>query len=315
MNLKAKLPSSPPYSNGKGRAGSVGLLRPLLTVLVASHLGLLGMSGPAWADCHLNSSAEGAHEDANSVDPGTDIDSPDLNAQSPEITPEDLRDKTAAEIKELAKRLGLKPFGSRDPTIQERARHFGWPYKWRDPQTNLWRLRLDPGHKDPSGKPYENPRAGVPHVHGTDEEGNDIRDPDEQNCQGEGDKHFPLVDPPPDADDDTAEEKVTRAASLKPPTILPPAQGEGDVGGEAEWDVIVARAPDEVRTLRFDFGDGTSQTVEVAPGTGVKTVTFTHLFPVDTDLPFYTPYVKTYEQTATILETGMSSHAFTLHTC
>lgn len=62
------------------------------------------------------------------------------------------------------------------------------PNKWRDPESGGERLRIDPGHIDPTtGKPYDNPRAAVPHAHGYDKDGNKIGDP-----QSGSDPHFPL---------------------------------------------------------------------------------------------------------------------------
>ena len=49
-------------------------------------------------------------------------------------------------------------------------------------------MRIDPGHADPkTGKPYDNPRAADPHVHGYDPAGNKIHDPLAGN-----DLHFPI---------------------------------------------------------------------------------------------------------------------------
>jgi hypothetical protein len=49
-------------------------------------------------------------------------------------------------------------------------------------------MRINPGHVDPkTGKPYDNPRAADPHVHGYDQAGNKIRDPSAGN-----DPHFPI---------------------------------------------------------------------------------------------------------------------------
>lgn len=62
------------------------------------------------------------------------------------------------------------------------------PNKWRDPETGDERIRIDPGHIDfKTGKPYDNPRAAEPHVHGYDKFGNKIRDPSAGN-----DPQFPI---------------------------------------------------------------------------------------------------------------------------
>lgn len=62
------------------------------------------------------------------------------------------------------------------------------PNKWRAPETGEERIRIDPGHIDKeTGKPYDNPRAAQPHVHGYDKAGKKIGDPGARN-----DPHFPL---------------------------------------------------------------------------------------------------------------------------
>ncbi len=94
------------------------------------------------------------------------------------LTPGAVSDKSAGDIRDLADRRGLEPFGQPDQDGQAR--------KWRDPETHVQRLRIDQGHVDPStGKPFEDPRAAVPHVHAYDTEGKPILDAD-------GNKHFPL---------------------------------------------------------------------------------------------------------------------------
>ncbi len=99
-------------------------------------------------------------------------------APAPEIKPEDLTGKTAGEVKDLAKEKGLVS----DPKN---------PNKFRDPNTNKERLRIDKGHVDPkTGKPYDNPNAAGDHAHGYEPDGKTpIRDPQT------GDKHFPLRPP------------------------------------------------------------------------------------------------------------------------
>lgn len=53
--------------------------------------------------------------------------------------------------------------------------------------TGKERIRIDPGHVDKTtGKPFDNPNAAQPHVHGYDPAGQKIRDP------ATGDPHFPL---------------------------------------------------------------------------------------------------------------------------
>ena len=92
------------------------------------------------------------------------------------ITADDLRDKTPDEIEDLAQDQGYV----RDPKK---------PNKWRDPVTGDERIRIDPGHIDPTtGRPYNNPRAAAPHVHGYDQNGRKIGDPTTPN----NDPHFPL---------------------------------------------------------------------------------------------------------------------------
>jgi RHS repeat-associated protein len=93
---------------------------------------------------------------------------------SPEITAKDLQGKTADEIRRLADDKGLKP----DPNK---------PDKFRDPVTGQERLRIDRGHVDrQTGKPYNNPNAARPHVHGYRPDGTRIVDPKSK------DPHFPL---------------------------------------------------------------------------------------------------------------------------
>jgi RHS repeat-associated protein len=99
-----------------------------------------------------------------------------LPPQSPDITYQDLDGKTQAEIEQMAQSKGL---------IQDPNK----PNKWRDPVTNKERIRIDPGHVDPTtGLPYNNPRAAGPHVHGYDKSGNKIGDPGAGN-----DPHFPIT--------------------------------------------------------------------------------------------------------------------------
>jgi pyruvate/2-oxoglutarate dehydrogenase complex dihydrolipoamide acyltransferase (E2) component len=128
--------------------------------------------------------AENAADTASS---GPDV--PDPNASSPEITPEDLKAKTQQEIRELAQRLGLRLFGD--------SNHPLYPRKWKDPETKQERLRLDPGHTDKfTGKPVDNPRAAVPHVHGYTPDGAKIGDPDDISMRyPKGDPHFPTTGP------------------------------------------------------------------------------------------------------------------------
>lgn len=93
----------------------------------------------------------------------------------PEVKPEDLKGKTAGQVRDTAKAIGLVP----DPKK---------PDKFRDPKTGKERMRIDRGHVDPkTGKPFDNPNAAGPHAHGYEPDGKTpIRDPDT------GDKHFPL---------------------------------------------------------------------------------------------------------------------------
>ncbi len=89
--------------------------------------------------------------------------------------PDDLRGKSRDELEQLARDKGL---------VQDSKR----PNKWRDPVTGDERMRIDPGHVDPrTGLPYNNPRAAQPHVHGYDDSGSKIRDP-----QAGNDPHFPI---------------------------------------------------------------------------------------------------------------------------
>jgi RHS repeat-associated protein len=95
-------------------------------------------------------------------------------ASSPRIEPSDLQGKTQGEIEQTAKDKGL---------VQDSKR----PNKYRDPVTGKERIRIDPGHVDKTtGKPFNNPNAAQPHVHGYDPDGQKIRDP------ATGDPHIPL---------------------------------------------------------------------------------------------------------------------------
>ena len=98
-----------------------------------------------------------------------------------DLTPADLTDRTPSEIRDLASQRGYTPHGQQDADGNYR--------KFKDPETNKPRLRIDQGHVDPeTGLPYDNPRAAVPHAHGYDSSGAPIRDPET------GDKHFPFRD-------------------------------------------------------------------------------------------------------------------------
>ena len=91
---------------------------------------------------------------------------------SPKLTLENIANKTADEIRKLAKDKGFVPDKRK-------------PDKWRDPVTGKERLRIDNGHIDKdTNKPYDLPNAAAPHVHGYDESGAAIGDP--------LDPHFPL---------------------------------------------------------------------------------------------------------------------------
>ncbi len=98
---------------------------------------------------------------------------------SPDITHDDVADKTREEIQDLAKEKGLKQKGETRPDGQT---------KWVDPVTGKERIRVDPGHVDKTtGKPYDNPNASKPHVHVNKPDGKTpVRDPKT------GDKHIPL---------------------------------------------------------------------------------------------------------------------------
>jgi RHS repeat-associated protein len=95
-------------------------------------------------------------------------------AQSPQIKPEELKDKTPDEIRQLAADKGLVPHATK-------------PDKYMDPVTGKERLRLDQGHIDKqTGLPYDDPKAAAPHVHGYEPDGaTKIRDP------GDNNPHFP----------------------------------------------------------------------------------------------------------------------------
>lgn len=97
----------------------------------------------------------------------------------PELAAADLICRTPAEIRTLAARHGLEGHGRPDPAGRYR--------KFRDPHTDLDRLRLDAGHVDATtGRPYKDPRAAMPHVHGYYPSGQPILDP------ATGNRHFPL---------------------------------------------------------------------------------------------------------------------------
>lgn len=98
--------------------------------------------------------------------------------ESPKITADELKGKTAAEIRALANEKGLVPH----PTKLD---------KWMDPVTGKERLRMDPGHVDKTtGLPYNDPKATVPHHHGYEPDGKTkIVDP------SDGNPHFPMQVP------------------------------------------------------------------------------------------------------------------------
>lgn len=96
-----------------------------------------------------------------------------------DIRVSDLQDKSRADIRTLADRLGLLPYGQPDAD--------GEPRKWKDPDTGQQRLRIDEGHVDrTTGEPYNDPKAAMPHAHAYDQDGQKIVDPDDGNA------HFPL---------------------------------------------------------------------------------------------------------------------------
>lgn len=115
------------------------------------------------------------HFSTSSCDPVQHCAFAQSSSDSSAISPDDLKGKTEDEIRRLAKDKGL---------VQDTKK----PNKYRDPKTGKERLRIDPGHIDPTtGKPYDNPSAARPHVHGYDEVGEKIRDPETN------DPHFPLI--------------------------------------------------------------------------------------------------------------------------
>jgi hypothetical protein len=95
---------------------------------------------------------------------------------SPAITPDELKGKTPEQLRELAKDKGLVPHATK-------------PDKFMDPVTGKERLRIDPGHIDKgTGKPYDDPKAAVPHVHGYEPDGKTkVVDPTD------GNPHFPTL--------------------------------------------------------------------------------------------------------------------------
>jgi hypothetical protein len=96
-----------------------------------------------------------------------------------EFGPTDLICRTPAEIRGLAALNGFEGHGKLDLGGQYR--------KFRDPYSGVERLRIDEGHIDRrTGRPYSDPRAAVPHVHGYYADGSPMRDP------RTGNTHFPL---------------------------------------------------------------------------------------------------------------------------
>ena len=98
--------------------------------------------------------------------------------ESPAISREEITNKTRAEIRELANKKGLKPFGRKDDP--------DYPRKWKDPVTKKMRLRLDRGHEIVEKQTYRNDLDNVEndHVHGYEPNGKPI-------VSDEGDPHFP----------------------------------------------------------------------------------------------------------------------------
>lgn len=90
------------------------------------------------------------------------------------------------------------------------------------------------------------------------------------------------------------------------PTIdlTPYFQTTSDCG--ADWGVDVLRDPTRSITVRMDFGDGSSQSRTVAPGSGLVTVYFYRSFPLET-------MGENMTQTATIVERGAGAQSTTYH--
>jgi hypothetical protein len=94
--------------------------------------------------------------------------------KSSTITHSDLTNQTRAGIDQLAREKGF---------VEDQKKSG----KYLDPVTNKERVRVDDGHVDKgTGRPYNNPNAAVPHVHGYAEDGSNIVHPETN------DHHFPL---------------------------------------------------------------------------------------------------------------------------
>lgn len=62
------------------------------------------------------------------------------------------------------------------------------------------------------------------------------------------------------------------------PAISPSEQGGWDIGSgyTANWTVAIGRNPAYARAVTVNFGDGTSTTQSIAPGTGMAYPSFSH---------------------------------------
>lgn len=267
-------------------------LRRMLGLLTLLLLGVLlaSVRAPAAATaCGGGNAATDAVEEASSLDPEDEVGPPALFAAQPTITADDLRNKTVAQIRELAARLQLTPWGS-DTNV--RVGWYGKPFKWKDARVE--RLRLDPPHG-----PGFPPRAQVPHVHGYGPSGpthDKITDPE---CNH--DAHFPLVDPPPGPEEDGDPDPR--------PRINPKVTIDED-RGDCKLDITISVPMDPTRptTLRISWGDGAGITIDVPQGVGDFVIFQTHQYahpkPGAPPLPPFVYAPKIEVVSATIEETN-----------
>jgi hypothetical protein len=105
----------------------------------------------------------------------------------------------------------------------------------------------------------------------------------------------------------------TPGSNGQPLFVSPSVQYETTYDAVTTYEVFVREDPARPLTLVMDYGDGSSESVTIAQGSGTTVVTFSHNFyhPEFPDGPSY----GSYTQTATVLQTGFSDVSTTIHDC
>jgi len=132
------------------------------------------VSPPSAPDDEVQDEQDEAQED---IENGTDphVEPPDPAAESPELSEDDLRNKTPEELEQLAEDLGLEP-------------HPTEPGIFLDPKTGKARIIIHP-----EGHPHHRPgRSRDPHVHGFRPLGPPLKINKIGDSEAGGDAHFPL---------------------------------------------------------------------------------------------------------------------------